>query len=182
MGSRKFPDIPDGVYAVADPDGRLTTWSVANGRLRDYPPDARWRPLPPPRPEHVPRAEHDQWRQSWYDQVYFPWVDEIVSAIRRDPAAAAAAAAELYPGAVPPRKQPSRRVRLKQVGPTVGQRERAQQALQAAALAATGMKVRRVAETLGVSPATASRWIKVGRKLMPGATGGLIPPWRSRMW
>lgn len=90
MGNYMRPvDVPDGLYAVEDPGGRMTFWSVRSGKVRDYPETTRWRPLPPPYTEGLGTEGYRQSRQEWYDTVYAEWVATVLAAIEDDPDGAA---------------------------------------------------------------------------------------------
>lgn len=161
--------VPDGLYAVADPDdpGRLTYWSVAGGAVRDYPPGTRWRPMPPPHPVGLPRDQQAAVRQRWYAGPYRRWRDAVDAAIVADPAGAAARFQARYPEATLPeppqrRRSPARIRRRAARRQSPAQHRRRVEMLTAAALAETGMSVRAIADVLGLSRTTAWRRITAG--------------------
>ncbi|MDQ7910783.1 hypothetical protein RB614_40460 [Phytohabitans sp. ZYX-F-186] len=162
--NRRPVRVPDGHYAVPDPDdpARLTLWSVCAGVARDYPETARWRPTPPPI-EGPSKDARQAIRQDWYDRVYFPWRAAVAVAIERDPEGAAAAfvAAQGY---VPVPVRPARRrsaqpawAKRMRAGPTAAQRRREELGLLALALRGAGRSVRETADLLGEPRSTIQR-------------------------
>lgn len=158
--------IPDGFYAVPSPSDPaiLTLWRVQDGRLKDWPDVARWRPMPPPYPDTdtLPKADRRAWRQEWYDRQYFPWKSAVIEAIRRDPVwAASRFAAEHGQVALPPPPTYSgRRIRRRPPqprNPSPAVRRRAIETLMASALRSAGMTHRQVADCMGVPTMTAYR-------------------------
>ena len=87
------PDIPDGYYAVPDPNGhgQLTAWRAVNGHLKSSPANARYGPalfksdLAGLSPLERQRRVHD-----WFETVRWPWDRAIRAAIVADPEAAGA--------------------------------------------------------------------------------------------
>lgn len=87
--------LPDGFYAVPDPDGpdepggdAMTFWRVLYGGIEAYPRRAKYGPIPPPRKD-LPsdREERDLWMRSW-DVLRHEWATRIRAAIEADPMAA----------------------------------------------------------------------------------------------
>jgi hypothetical protein len=174
----RYPVLPAGHYHVLDQDGRDTYWWIDHaGRLRDYPPGHRWRPLPPPRPDDVPAEEREQWRQQWYEDVYFRFKAGIAEAISEDPAAAAHRFRDRYTAAEIPEPQPRVRHRYRQRRPSLPtglQQQRAAEALAAAALAQAGMSVREIARTLELPRMTAWRRARSAEDATGVAMGRLL--------
>lgn len=169
MSNRTYeiPGIPDGHYAVPDPNnpGRLTLWEVRAGVPRDWPKGSRWRPRPPSM-AHVDEGERAEAYRRWYDGVYFPWRDQVSQAIVRDPEAAAAAFVEAsgHQEIPQPTRQPqgqSKRVTRTPKPRSPGKRELA---VLAAALHAGGRSWRAVGELLDLPKPTAHR---IGRGVPP---------------
>lgn len=97
--------LPDGTYGAADPDKPdvITLWWVFKSKLKAWPKGQRWAPFPPPVPEDVKGyRERAEWRQDWYDDVYFAWKDKVIAAIAADLEAAAARFDEHVPVAERP--------------------------------------------------------------------------------
>jgi hypothetical protein len=181
---RRYPALPAGHFHVVDPDGRDTYWSVDyGGRLRDYPPGQRWRPLPPPKPEDVPAEEREAWRAQWYEDVYWTYKNAIAEAISVDPLAAHRFR-DRYAAAEIPEPQPrargsgsasSARRRRQQWRPLPPLTQRqAAEALAAHALAQAGMSVRQIAETLGLPRMTAWRRVRATEAATGVATAGAL--------
>lgn len=167
--------LPLGRYAVQDPDdGGWTYWRVeSTGRtsreLRPWPPDVRWAPDRPPYPEGLSRDERDEWRQAWYDDVYFVWKERVIAAIAEDPQAAASAFAEHSPHAVLPPEE-ERRPRRKPWSPpmpkpvSAAAKRRSEERILAAALKLAGLSYSQVAESLDLPRTTAIRRAVSGRQ------------------
>lgn len=169
MSNRTYenPEIPDGHYAVPDPDdpGRLTLWEVRAGVPRDWPKGTRWRPRPPS-VAHIDQDKRTEARQRWYDGVYFPWREQVSQAIVRAPDAAAAAFVEAaghqeIPQPAGRSEGQSKRVTRTPKPRTPGKRELA---VLAAALHAGGRSWRAVGELLDLPKPTAHR---IGRGVPP---------------
>lgn len=165
MGLGKV-DLPDGRYGVPDPrnGSKWTFWVVRSGRLKVWPPGVRYAPYPPS------WLRRDT-RQDWYDEVYFPWVFEVIAEIGADLDAAALAFTRRAPLAdrVPANygaRQRSRPLRLDQSPRprrvTQRQRERAAAREQAVALHKAGKSYAEIAVELMVSKTTAHRYVKGG--------------------
>jgi len=153
--------VADGHYAVPDPDGRLTFWTVVGGRWGDWPDGARWRPACPRPVEVLTPAEHQLRRQDWFDDVYGPWCEQVAAAIEADPAGAAERFRARH-GAVelPPARPERARVRpvlQPRAYPTPAERERARQAEMVAVMRLAGLSYSRIARILGLSKTTAYR-------------------------
>lgn len=113
---RRDLQVPDGHYAVDDTDGELTYWAVRAGRWQDYPPGARWRPLPPRPKERLSRDEHRQRMTDWYETEYADYCAHIADATEADPVGARQRFVDRYghrplpepPRPKKPRQQPNR--------------------------------------------------------------------------
>ncbi|MFI7044749.1 helix-turn-helix domain-containing protein [Streptosporangium sandarakinum] len=165
--------LPDGTFATPDPNdpSTVTLWWVVGGKLKPWPLDKRWAPLPPRRPKGLAPAERRAWRDNWYASHYYPWKDAVIAAIAADLPAAAA----LFDELVPPEERPTPDmlpVRPARQRPSRARTPRAKkprrdkelrEAFTAATLASAGMSVRRIAKALGVTRSTAWRRIEVGR-------------------
>lgn len=165
-------DLPDGRFGVPDPRGgsRWTFWVVRSGRLKTWPPGVRYAPYPP-------STVRRDTRQDWYDDVYFPWMYEVIASIRADLDRAAAEFTRRAPLAdrVPPNygaRSRSRPLRLDRVPRprrvTQRQRERAAAREQAVALHKAGRSYGQIAVELSVSKTTAYRYVKGGAAEGPG--------------
>ncbi|MGA5492566.1 hypothetical protein ACPCTG_32760 [Streptomyces pseudogriseolus] len=172
------PRLPDGAYAVPDPqDPAVTTlWRVAYGELRPWPPRRRWAPRPPKADPSLTAEERRARRERWYAEVYWPWKLAVVEEIRRAPQAAA----DLFERLVPEHERPDAwlsalleghptREELDQVERQADDehrdRLRGVAALAAAALAAAGLPYRHIARALRISPWTAWQWARRGAEL-----------------
>lgn len=174
--------VPDGCYAVYDPDGNLTYWWVVAGAWSDYPPDARWRPLPPRAERRLDKAEHRQRIAEWYATAYADWCGHIAAAIEADPEAArqrfVARYGERQPPP-PPRKKPQRRSRTLDAAARRGvrqaqaERARRQQEDMAVVLRLAGLSYRRIAKMLDCSLKTA--WRRAARARNPVLAGDYLP-------
>jgi hypothetical protein len=157
----ELPDLPDGGYAVPDPDrpGVMTLWSVVRGIPRDFPEGTRWRPWPPSF-THLDRPARDEARSSWYRDVYFRWREQVSAAIAADPEAARTAfvAAAGHQELPPPRRAPGKAATGTRS--TAGKRRttaasrRDEVALLAAALRSGGRSWRAVAALLDLPKST----------------------------
>lgn len=176
MGASTRQPLPvvDGHYCVPDPaePSKLTYWTVVDGKVRDYPDDVRWRPLPPtPPPDVDGRAERRAWTNQWYETTYFPWRDAVDAAILDDPPGARDRFTAAYPHAeLPPQSARRRRTRTPQ--PPKPRRPRklsaaeqrlAAERLAARALSQLGYGYRRIGEELGLPLTTVHRRMHSGR-------------------
>jgi predicted DNA-binding protein (UPF0251 family) len=150
----------------------ITQWWVIDGKLKPWPLDKRWAPLPPPAPRDLTPAERREWRDDWYAAHYFPWKQDVVDAIAADLYAAAALFDKLVPEEqrptedtlpVKPRRTYERRRKTQSARPRRASKA-AREAFTAATLADSGMTVRRVADILGITRMTAWRAIQEGRE------------------
>jgi hypothetical protein len=163
-------DLPDGFYLVDDPDcpGKATTWWCRDGKLRDWPEGARWRPLPPKRERMAPRA-YKAWQADWYDGPYRDWLRRLEAAIAADVDGARARFSARYPDAVVPdsvvRSGPTRRAapaKAPRKRPPAKELSRArqqllEQQLATAVLRSAGQSIAEVGQTLGITKQAAAR-------------------------
>lgn len=167
------PRLPDGAYAVPDPqDPAVTTlWRVAHGELHPWPPRRRWAPRPPTQDPALTPEERRARRERWYAEVYWPWKLAVAEEIRRAPATASA----LFERLVPEHERPDvwlsallegrpTREELDQADQEA-EREHRNHLLGVAALAAAGLPYRHIARALRVSPWTAWQWARRGAEL-----------------
>ncbi|MGA5606199.1 helix-turn-helix domain-containing protein [Streptomyces griseoincarnatus] len=167
------PRLPDGAYAVPDPqDPAVTTlWRVAYGELRPWPPRRRWAPRPPKADPSLTAEERRARRERWYAEVYWPWKLTVVEEIRRAPQAAA----DLFERLVPEHDRPDAwlsalleghptREELDQVERQADDEHR-DRLRTVAALAAAGLPYRHIARALRISPWTAWQWARRGAEL-----------------
>lgn len=170
------PRVPDGRYAVRDPDpaqgGRWTLWATRDGQLRDFPEETRWRPMPP-KFEHLRGDERREARNDWYSNTYWGWRRDVAQAVLADPAGCAEAfqrvasstplpeAARWGGGELSARRRQAKvpAVRLPSPESEAARRRREEQTL-ATALASAGRSVRQIAAELGVSKSTAQRRVQ----------------------
>lgn len=91
-------EIPDGYYAVPDPDdaARMTLWRVAGGLMHPSPAGAKHGPrlldrdVPPGRGV----LDRQEFIRTWHDTVRLPWAQAVRAALAADPEAAGARFAE----------------------------------------------------------------------------------------
>lgn len=85
-------EIPDGYYAVPDPDkpDQLTLWRAADGRIEPSPNAAIYGPVLLKRdvPAGLPKPERARWIANWFETVQRPWRQAVRVAIAADPEAA----------------------------------------------------------------------------------------------
>ncbi|MGA5552640.1 hypothetical protein [Streptomyces pseudogriseolus] len=167
------PRLPDGAYAVPDPqDPAVTTlWRVAYGELRPWPPRRRWAPRPPKADPGLTAEERRARRERWYAEVYWPWKLAVVEEIRRAPQAAA----DLFKRLVPEHERPDAWLSALLEGhPTREELDQVERRADdehrdplrgVAALAAAGLPYRHIARALRVSPWTAWQWARRGAEL-----------------
>lgn len=167
------PRLPDGAYAVPDPqDPAVTTlWRVAYGELRPWPPRRRWAPRPPKADPGLTVEERRARRERWYAEVYWPWKLAVVEEIRRAPESAAA----LFERMVPEHERPDAWLSALLEGhPTREELDQVERRAEdehrnrlrgVAALAAVGLPYRHIARALRVSPWTAWQWARRGAEL-----------------
>jgi hypothetical protein len=180
---RRDLKVSDGLYAVEDVDGQLTYWSVRAGRWADYPPDARWRPMPPRSDERVSRAEHRQRVADWYECEYADYCEHVADAIEADPGGARQRFADRHgerPVPPPPARkapQPTSRTlesaKRRGVRQARAERARRRQEDLAVVLRLAGMPYRRIATMLGCSPRTA--WRRAERARHPQLARDYLP-------
>lgn len=93
-GPLSRPGIPDGYYAVPDPDNAdvLTLWRVVNDNVKASPPKAKWGPALFTRdvPKGLSKPDRDEWVRDWFRCVRYPWDEAIRAAIAADPETAGA--------------------------------------------------------------------------------------------
>lgn len=86
--------LPDGYYAVEDPDGpdkpggdAMTLWRVSRGDVFPYPKKAKYGPIPLRKDAPADREERYRWIAMVGD-CYQLWMARVGDALRADPAAA----------------------------------------------------------------------------------------------
>lgn len=87
-------DIPDGYYAVPDPDNpeRLTLWHVDGDHLVASPTSAHYGPVLHRKdvPAGLSKPDKSRWVANWFETVQRPWRVAVHAAIAADPNAAGA--------------------------------------------------------------------------------------------
>ncbi|PZT74492.1 MULTISPECIES: hypothetical protein [unclassified Streptomyces] len=169
----KLPTLPDGTYAVPDPDDpdTLTLWKVTAGSLDAWPPRRRWAPRMPPPPAGLSPGERREHRERWYAAVYWPWKVAVAASIADDPGRAA----DRFRDAVPAEEKPDAVLRraLAELGFPYGAdaRSYAEQCAQeqrervdaARTMVAAGFSLSTVGRLLRVSKSTVWHWARDGR-------------------
>jgi hypothetical protein len=87
------PEIPDGYYAVPDPNDPavLTAWRAVNGHLKPAPVGAKWGPVLYKRDvAGMSPLDRQRYVSAWFNDVRWPWDRAVRAAIVADPEAAGA--------------------------------------------------------------------------------------------
>lgn len=173
--------LPDGLYCVPDPDdrSRLTFWSVKAGTIRDWPVEARWRPVRPPYPPGLDRADRKTFTDEWYADCYFPWKDRLVDSIAADVQGSAARFEKerpnvVLPPASPPRPRVRRRPAAARVRETPFRARLFEERMIAAALRRSGKSFTEIGKAMGLPKATAVRRAQEGESMGNPATQDLV--------
>jgi hypothetical protein len=98
LGGPDGAELPDGYYAVPDPDdaARMTLWRVAGDLLHPSPANAKYGPALTKRdiPAGLETAEQRDFIRTWHETVRLPWVRAVRAAVAADVEAAGARFAE----------------------------------------------------------------------------------------